>query len=618
MRPLLVAAAFSLLLFAVLPRGGAEETSPGPGPRPLPWAVAAMPDGSAVFAACGPWKAVARVDLDGGAVSRFPVAGTPRGLALAPDGRTLAVTLGPEDIVVLLDAATGEVRASIPVEGAPEGIGFLDEGRCVAVACRLREDVALVDLETQRVVSRSTAGREPFGLAVSPDGTTVAVVSRRANVAHPDDAPESEVTILDAKDLRVRHRVTMPSCHLSEALAFTTDGSRVLVPAIRVRNLLPVLQVARGWVLSSVLGIVDPATGAYADLPLTDLSRGFADPAGIAVTARHAYIASGGANELGVIDLEALLAHEDEGRPGLPERLDHTPRWVVRRVETATNPRGVVAFARDGRTLIATTCRIDGAIQLRVEGEGAPRSLPLEPPRPDDEIHRGMRAFVDASMCFQHAFSCASCHPEAHTDGLTYDFEIDGVGEHVVLNRSLQGLKGTEPYKWTGINPSLQRQCGARFAMVLTRADVFPKQDLDAMAAYLLSLPPPRPLIDVETADEATRAGIARGKAIFERSRGKHGKRLRPSQRCITCHSPPHFTNRQRTDVGTRGERDPTGAFDTSHLKGIGRKAPYLHDGRALRLEDIWTAKGVGDKHGFVSDLTSEELSDMILYLKTL
>ena len=151
--------------------------------------------------------------------------------------------------------------------------------------------------------------------------------------------------------------------------------------------------------------------------------------------------------------------------------------------------------------------------------------------------------------------------------------------------------------------------------MVLTRADVMPPATLDAMAAWLESLPPPRALVDATGEDAEL---VARGRAIFERSRRKDGRRLRPSERCITCHPPPHFTNRQRTDVGSYAPGDPVRAFDVPHLTGVGQKAPYLHDGRATSLEAIFVDAGLGDRHGMVSDLDEADRRALVAYLRSL
>ena len=45
---------------------------------------------------------------------------------------------------------------------------------------------------------------------------------------------------------------------------------------------------------------------------------------------------------------------------------------------------------------------------------------------------------------------------------------------------------------------------------------------------------------------------------------------------------------------------------------------PYLHDGRAATLEEIWTIYGKTEKHGIVNDLTKTKLNDLVEYLKSL
>jgi cytochrome c peroxidase len=45
--------------------------------------------------------------------------------------------------------------------------------------------------------------------------------------------------------------------------------------------------------------------------------------------------------------------------------------------------------------------------------------------------------------------------------------------------------------------------------------------------------------------------------------------------------------------------------------------APYLHDGSAQSLEEIWTVFNPHDRHGRTNDLTKDELNDLIEYLRT-
>ena len=611
MRRLLLLLPALVALWAVWPARG-DAPSPSPSPvRPSPWALAAGRDGRVLYAACGPTGTVALIDVAGRRLTRtVPVGGTPRSLAVSADDRILAVSLERQDEVVLFDLPSCEERARIPVGADPEGLAFTEDGRRLYVANRLSQDVSIVDVGRGAEIRRVGAGREPFALARAPDGKTIAVVSRRADLAPAAEPPRTEVTLLDAQTGDVLRRIHLPSFHLCEAAAWTPDSRTLLVPGIRVHNLLPILQVARGWVLYGALAVVDVADGTVRVLPLAEANRGFADPAGLVVSrdVERAFVAAGGNDEVALIDLAALLGEGVEGDLG------RTWRYVQERVAVGDNPRGM-AWLGHGvvDAEVAVSNRLDDTVTLLDVRGRVLATIPLGDPVPDDELQTGRRAFFDASYCFQHAFSCTSCHPEGHTDGLTYDFDIDGVGRNVLLNRSLLGLQGTAPFKWSGINPSLQRQCGARFAMVLTRADLFPPATLDALAAWILSRPPPRP-----TAERGLDgASIERGRLIFARGRRKDGTRLRPGQRCISCHPPPLYTNNQITEVGTRGPRDDHEAYDTPHLTGGGSKAPYLHDGRAITLTEIFDGS-LDDRHGFVSDLSPEEIRDLVAFLESL
>nr|MBC8392108.1 hypothetical protein [Deltaproteobacteria bacterium] len=45
---------------------------------------------------------------------------------------------------------------------------------------------------------------------------------------------------------------------------------------------------------------------------------------------------------------------------------------------------------------------------------------------------------------------------------------------------------------------------------------------------------------------------------------------------------------------------------------------PYLHNGMAHTLEEIWTEFNPEDKHGITNDMTKDQLNDLIEYIKTL
>jgi YVTN family beta-propeller protein len=588
-----------------------------PGAHADPSALVASADGRFVYVACPAQNAVAMVDVRRGELRALRGVGArPGGLAVAPGLHEVAVALPDEDRVCMLDADTLAPLRTFAAGFEPVALAFAGDGRRLYVANARGGDVSVLDAAMGIELRRVAAGREPYALAVSPDGGTVAVVSRMASVSRACDEPCTELTFLDAGTGGVRRRVMLPSCHLAESLAFTSDGARVLVPIVRVRNLLPIVQVDRGWVMSTVLASVDVAGGAVAFLPLGETEEGFPDPTGIAISAdgQRAFVAARGTDRVAEVRIAGALALERDAGPERPEHLAWAPRYVVSRFGVGSNP---AALAVAGTTL-AVAERLDDTVALFGDGGRLEARVRLVPTAPMDAVRRGDRVFHDARYAFQSAFACSSCHPGGHTDGLTYDFEIDGVGRNVVLNRSLRGVKGTAPFKWNGRNASLGEQCGPRFAKVLTRADVFPPQDLEDVVAYIESLPAPRPDPRGGRVDGRETGASARGRAIFERTRRADGTEIPEAERCVTCHPPPHYSNLRRAGVGTQSPTDDTGTYDVPHLTAIGSKAPYLHDGRALSLEEIWTASDVGDLHGVVTDLTKTDLNDLVEFLKGL
>ena len=117
--------------------------------------------------------------------------------------------------------------------------------------------------------------------------------------------------------------------------------------------------------------------------------------------------------------------------------------------------------------------------------------------------------------------------------------------------------------------------------------------------------------------DELTPAQ-RRGKALFERAFTNSGAPIPIDGRCSGCHPAPYFTNREKMSVGTASELDTHDVFDVPHLNNIYESAPYLHDGRAETLEEIWTRFNPNDEHGVTNDMTKDQLNDLIEYLKTL
>lgn len=597
-------------------------------PRPrhaTPGALAISPDGQRLYVALPDLDQVAEIDVvRREVVRRGRVAGEPTGLALAPDGSSLFVACRGGDRVARVDLSGDRFAEVESVHVGLQPVGIACEpsttnGVRVVVANTGSDDASFLASGPLREEARFSTGREPYGVGFGPDGGRVYVVGRLAVTSAIHRPPASEVTVFDTRRQRVVDRVRLDSAHLAEAVAAVPGRSWVVAPMVRVRNLVPITQVARGWVMSSGLAVMD-ADGAVVQVPVDEANRYFADPAGLAVDAsgRRAYIASGGGDAVTVLDLDRLdrwLGRADDTvRRGAIHDLELSGEYVVGRIPTGRNPRQL-ALSPDGTRLFVAE-RLDDTILVIDTGTMAPVGrVVLGDGGMTDPIRRGERMFTWAGKTFQGQFSCRSCHPDGHFDGLNYDFDGDGIGDNLLDNRSLLGLAGTWPFKWNGKNPSLNVQCGPRFAKVLMRTDPFDGGQLDDLTRFVESLPPARTR---HVTDSEWTVSRERGRQIFFATQTPDGTAIPEERRCSTCHRPPLYTNRSRTSVGTRAPGEATDLFDTPHLLGVGASAPYLHDGRARSLEELWTVYQTNNLHGVSSYMNKQQLNDLVEFLKSL
>lgn len=595
-------------------------------PRPrhhAPAGLAVSPDGTRLYIALDERDEIAVADVaTRDVLRRIPVAGRPFGLALDPAGEHLFVTCRDADRVVALNAETGEELNRIDVGMGPVALAYCDtaEGARLVVANSMSDDISVLALDPLREISRPAAGREPFAVAADPDGTRAIVANRMSKLITSHEIPASEVTVLDPVIGRAVHRESLVSAHLSEGAATVPARGWTLVPLVNVRNLVPITQVANGWVMSSALAVLDPHGNTLAILPLDEANAYFADPAGIAAdpNGRRAFIAAAGINVVSVVDLDRVADWLHTATPAQRDDalrdLSLSSRYVAARIPTGHTPKHL-ALSPDGDTLFVAerlqdTVLVVDAVSLQPRGR-----IALGDGGGHDPLRRGERLFNDASYTFQNQFSCRSCHPDGHVDGLSYDFDIDGIGDNFLDNRSLLGVGGTAPFKWNGKNASLEVQCGPRFAKVLMRTDPFPEEQLRDLGAFIRSQPPQRV---ARPADGQLTPAQQRGRDLFFATHSPDGTPIPYFNRCDTCHRPPLYTVRLPFDVGTKSEIDASGLFDTPHLLGIAASAPYLHDGRAKSLEEIWTVFSTNDEHGVTGYMNKIQLNDLVEFLKIL
>jgi YVTN family beta-propeller protein len=321
---------------------------------------------------------------------------------------------------------------------------------------------------------------------------------------------------------------------------------------------------------------------------------------------KHAFLAFAGSDKVLAINVGKLLSpltkkktQKRQANQAFPIfDLTASRRFVVAKLPTQANPRRLT-LSGDGKTLVVSNYLSDSLTVIDAVNLKVVRHISLGGPKPD-AARRGEILFNSAKMTFHGQFTCASCHPDGGSDGLTWDLTRDGVG-NFKKTKSLLGVKDTAPYGWHGSSPTLADRVEGTLRTLHQHE---PKgNEVADLVAYLKSLPPPKP----PTPKEADKPAIARGKKIFQ------GKGL-----CANCHRRATLDDGKTHDIGTRGPGDTQGHFDTPALLGVGQTPPYLHDGRARILRDIFTEHNPKKRHGAAHKLTRKELDDLIAYLESL
>jgi YVTN family beta-propeller protein len=572
------------------------------------------------------------------AEGRFEPAVEPRALALGPAQTTLYVTGHRSGRVYAIDPATGELLAQAPACSEPVGVLVSPLGDTVYVACSQDDKVIALDARTLALEASVMTSRKPWTLAWSPDRSRMFVT----HLLGPG------VSVLSPSPLAVA-----ASWALADGLVLGepkgTD-SEPTVPHGTVRGIYDVLPrpgTGETWVAHLMLGIDTPQPALVFDntvfpaLSLLDaggtqlarltVSTSPADGGafGDVVSGPHAmdfsadgslaFIADTGSEDVLVVDanqrVEAALVRPLPGH----------------------QPEGIVAGS-DGKVYVDERNTSDVAVLSIATGPIGPevtvaRAIPRVTADPmPAELRLGQHVFNSANsdempITTDHWVSCTSCHIEARSDAVTWRFlegprdtpsNAGGVLHTGFLLRTAARNK-VQDY-WRTINPE---QGGAFSPDVPALAN-----GLQALADYVnYAIPYPSPPSGLDPAKVA------------------HGEQLFVSLGCPGCHAGTYFTDSGKDnptldlagpvmlhDVGTcvtGGPYDDSAvaaedgspraacAFDTPSLRGVNDTAPYLHDGSAATLQDVFfLAPGmVGEA---ATHLSPDDLDAIVTYLRSL
>lgn len=613
-----IASISAIVLVSLAARSAPQQSSLARERYLSPLEMAFSPDGHLLYVVCQDSDEVRVVDIESNKVAgTIKVGHVPRGITLVPDGSRLYVTNAWSDTVSVIDTAAREVVQTLPTGFEPSGVVTDHAGTTLYVANRLSNDISVIDLKSGQETKRLLAGRGASYLAESPDGKWIYCTHIYPNAGAFRTPPKSEITVIDTASQRVVERKPLHNVAGVFHTAVSSDGKLGVVAQLRPKNLVPLAHVEHGWVFGDSLTLFGEDVGGLVQIPLDELDRYFALPWGIAITPDKSkiFLTTAGSQSVTVIDVSRLLAAVRSRRKPFVNDLSASAEYVSARVPVGHNPRGVV-LSPDGKRLFVANRLDDDIAVIDTKTDKLISTIGLGGPETVGALRRGERLFYTAEFAFQGQFGCSNCHIDATIDGLQWDLEPDGFGKDIVDNRSLENLAGTEPFKWNGGNPDMPTECGPRTEKFFFRSQSFTPQQLTDLVTFVYSLPyrPNR----YRSADGELTPAQERGRAIFERTKAKDGKPIPESNRCTYCHSGPKYTNQKQVNVGTGKLTDRSPIIDVPQLPNVAYSAPYLHDGSARSMEEIWTVFNPKDTHGVSNDLTKDELNDLIEYLKTL
>jgi YVTN family beta-propeller protein len=138
--------------------------------------VAVTPDGAHVWVADAGDGTMSVIATSDNSVATISAGGSPYGVAVSGDGKTIYVTDRASNLMRLISAATNTVSASIATGRTPQQIALTPDGAHAYVANLDDGTVSVIDVAAQSAGTPIVVGNGPLGVAIgtiSPDPTTL-------------------------------------------------------------------------------------------------------------------------------------------------------------------------------------------------------------------------------------------------------------------------------------------------------------------------------------------------------------------------------------------------------------------------------------------------------------
>ena len=562
-----------------------------------PWFITdvAVGDAGQVILSCRGDKSLKITDPQGRQVVKtIPLQQTPTGV-IAKEGKAYVSCFDTRGEIVTVDLKEGKIVNTVPVGAGAEAPAWSKEEDKIFVCNRFAGTVSEVDVKNGKVTREVKVLREPSKVVVSPDGKYLfvanALPAQRADV----DYVACCVSIIDlasfqkVKDIRLEN-----GSNALRGATLSPDGKYLFVSHNLGRFTVPTSQLQQGWMNTNAMSVVDVASLEFKGAVLLDEpERGAAGVWGVECTPGYLIVSHSGTHEISVIDYPELIKKFEAYPDKMALNYDlHFLYGIRERIALKGNgPRNFIV--RDQEVIVPMFFSDDlNRYDLNTKQLS---EVALNPGRQETMAQKGERIFNDAAFCFQNWQSCNGCHPgDARTDGMNWDLMNDGVGNSKNCKSLLLSLE-TPPCMISGIraNAHVANRAGFKYIQFMELKE----EDAACVDAYVASLKPvPSPyLVDGELSEKAKK-----GRKVFERLK------------CDACHSGPYYTDMKMHRIGEDIEFEQ--GWDTPTLIEVWRTAPYLFDGRAATMEEVF---GVY-KHGVDKKLSKTDLDALVEYVNSL
>jgi DNA-binding beta-propeller fold protein YncE len=468
-------------------------------------------------------------------------------------------------------------------------------GTRIYVFNQYKTTVSELDAVSGKLLRQTKVLREPVGGVLTPDGKYLLVNNTLPAQRADADHVTSEVSVIDLSNFSLVKNIKLENgSNALRGICISTDGKYVYVSHNLGRFQVPTSQLNQGWMNTNAISIIDVSTLNFLGSVLLDEpDRGAAGIWGIACDDTRLFVTHSGTHDISIID-QNILREKLEKYPD-KRNLSYDLRFLYgirKRLPLVGNGPRNLSIAK-GKLYIPTY--FSDTLNIVDVANEQVTTIALNPNRQETLAQTGEKVFNDATYCYQNWQSCNGCHPgDARTDAMNWDLMNDGIGNPKNC-KSLLYSHVTPPSMITGIRATAEVAVHAGFKFIQF-SEISPEL-LSCVNAYLISL---RPLAS---------PFLVNGKLT---EKGLKGQKSFEKLGCDNCHSGEYFTDLRRHPIGERVEFEA--GWDTPTLIEVWRTAPYLFDGRAATLKEVFSVY----RHGIDAKISEREMDELVEYINSL